>query len=119
VALQSRKAAVSFFQCIIFFLGMGHAAGLSNGAAGDREFTVQHGRVNSLTDYVLVHGGNMSTDGWNKLAGRDDYPPGGKLGGRICADGEYAGAVCAIAAGSRNMITTTKKPWNKGIIHAE
>lgn len=62
---------------------MGHAAVLSNGVAGDREFTVQQERVNSLTDYVLVHGGSMSTDGWNKLAGRDDYPPGGKLGGRI------------------------------------
>lgn len=36
-----------------------------------------------MTDYVLVHGGNMSTDGWNKLAGHDDYPPGGRLGGRI------------------------------------
>jgi hypothetical protein len=35
MALQSRKAAVFFFQRIIFLLGMGHAAGLSNGAAED------------------------------------------------------------------------------------
>jgi pimeloyl-ACP methyl ester carboxylesterase len=36
-----------------------------------------------MSTYVLVHGGNMSTDTWNKLAGRDDYPSGGLLGGRI------------------------------------
>lgn len=33
--------------------------------------------------FVFVHGGNMSTDTWNKLANRDDYLPGGKLGGKI------------------------------------
>jgi hypothetical protein len=33
--------------------------------------------------FVFVHGGNMSTDTWNKLARRDDYPPGGKLGGKV------------------------------------
>jgi pimeloyl-ACP methyl ester carboxylesterase len=33
-----------------------------------------------MADYVLVHGGNMSTDTWNRLAGREDYPPGGHLG---------------------------------------
>jgi pimeloyl-ACP methyl ester carboxylesterase len=33
--------------------------------------------------YVLVHGGNMSTETWNKLAKREVYPPGGRLGGRI------------------------------------
>ncbi|MGZ7108275.1 MAG: alpha/beta fold hydrolase [Methanobacterium sp.] len=32
--------------------------------------------------FVLVHGGDMSTDTWNKLAGREDYPPGGHLGAR-------------------------------------
>lgn len=37
----------------------------------------------SPSNYVLVHGGNMSTDTWNKLAKHDDYPPGGKLGGKI------------------------------------
>ena len=35
-----------------------------------------------MATYVLVHGGNMSTDTWNKLAGRNDYPPGGHLGAR-------------------------------------
>jgi pimeloyl-ACP methyl ester carboxylesterase len=33
--------------------------------------------------YVLIHGGNMSTDTWNKLAGRNDYPPGGRLAGKV------------------------------------
>jgi pimeloyl-ACP methyl ester carboxylesterase len=32
-----------------------------------------------MADYVLLHGGNMSTDTWNRLAGREDYPPGGHL----------------------------------------
>lgn len=36
-----------------------------------------------MSTYVLVHGGNMSTDTWNKLSGRDDYPSGDFLGGRI------------------------------------
>ncbi|MHB8772766.1 MAG: alpha/beta fold hydrolase [Syntrophales bacterium] len=36
-----------------------------------------------MSDCVLVHGGSMSTDGWNELTGRNDYPPGGRLGGRI------------------------------------
>lgn len=39
--------------------------------------------MNAKSAYVLVHGGNMSTDTWNKLAGSNDYPPGGLLGGRI------------------------------------
>jgi pimeloyl-ACP methyl ester carboxylesterase len=36
-----------------------------------------------MTTFVLVHGGNLSTDAWNKLAKRTDYPPGGHLGGKI------------------------------------
>ncbi|MBM3173650.1 MAG: alpha/beta hydrolase, partial [Chloroflexi bacterium] len=36
-----------------------------------------------MANYVLVHGGNMSTDSWNNLTKRDDYLPGGKLGGRV------------------------------------
>jgi pimeloyl-ACP methyl ester carboxylesterase len=32
-----------------------------------------------MADFVLVHGGNMSTDTWNKLAHRSDYPPSGHL----------------------------------------
>lgn len=35
-----------------------------------------------MANYVLVHGGNMSTDTWNKLAKRNDYPPGEHLGNR-------------------------------------
>jgi pimeloyl-ACP methyl ester carboxylesterase len=33
--------------------------------------------------YVLIHGGRMSTETWNRLSNRDDYPPGGQLGGKV------------------------------------
>jgi pimeloyl-ACP methyl ester carboxylesterase len=36
-----------------------------------------------MITYVLVHGGNMSTETWNKLAGSNDYSPGELLGGKI------------------------------------
>ncbi|MBN2479503.1 MAG: alpha/beta hydrolase [Parachlamydiales bacterium] len=36
-----------------------------------------------MADYVLVHGGNLSTDTWNKLAKRNDYPSGEYLGGKV------------------------------------
>lgn len=39
--------------------------------------------MKAKSTYVLVHGGNMSTDTWNKLSKSDDYPPGGLLGGKI------------------------------------
>jgi len=38
-----------------------------------------------MASYVLVHGGNMSTDSWNNLAKRNEYPSGGKLGGKVWA----------------------------------
>lgn len=36
-----------------------------------------------MVNYVLVHGGNVSTDTWNKLVQRSAYPPGEKLGGKV------------------------------------
>jgi pimeloyl-ACP methyl ester carboxylesterase len=36
-----------------------------------------------MSDYVLIHGGNLSADAWNKLAKRNDYPSGEHLGGKI------------------------------------
>ena len=33
-----------------------------------------------MSNYVLVHGGNISTDTWNKLSQRNDYPAGENLG---------------------------------------
>jgi len=36
-----------------------------------------------MADYVLVHGGNLSTDTWNDLTKRKDYPSGGCLGGKV------------------------------------
>ena len=35
-----------------------------------------------MATYVLVHGGTMSTDTWNRLTNRNRYPPGGHLGAR-------------------------------------
>lgn len=40
-------------------------------------------RILSMTIFILVHGGNMSTDTWNRLTNRNRYPPGGQLGARI------------------------------------
>jgi pimeloyl-ACP methyl ester carboxylesterase len=36
-----------------------------------------------MATFILVHGGNMSTDTWNRLTNRNTYPPGGLLGARI------------------------------------
>jgi len=36
-----------------------------------------------MATFILVHGGNMSADTWNRLTNRNTYPPGGQLGGRI------------------------------------
>jgi len=35
-----------------------------------------------MATFVLVQGGTLSTDTWNRLRGRTEYPPGGQLGGR-------------------------------------
>ena len=35
-----------------------------------------------MSTFILVHGGNMSTDTWNRLTNRNTYPPGGHLGAR-------------------------------------
>jgi len=35
-----------------------------------------------MATFILVHGGNMSTDTWNRLTNRNAYPPGGQLGAR-------------------------------------
>jgi pimeloyl-ACP methyl ester carboxylesterase len=36
-----------------------------------------------MTDYILVHGGNVATDTWNNLTQSKDHPAGGKLGGKV------------------------------------
>lgn len=37
-----------------------------------------------MTDYILVHGGNMSTDAWNShTTGQEVHTADGKMGGRI------------------------------------
>jgi len=35
-----------------------------------------------MANFILVHGGNMSTDTWNRLSKRNTYPPGGHLAAR-------------------------------------
>ena len=35
-----------------------------------------------MADFVLVHGGNMSADTWNRLSGRHDYPEGTQIGAK-------------------------------------
>jgi len=34
-----------------------------------------------MATYILVHGGSVSTETWNRLTGTHDYPDGGQLGG--------------------------------------
>ncbi|MEE9912027.1 MAG: alpha/beta hydrolase [Deltaproteobacteria bacterium] len=36
-----------------------------------------------MSEYVLVHGGNMASDAWNELAQNPVYPSGILLGGRV------------------------------------
>jgi pimeloyl-ACP methyl ester carboxylesterase len=35
-----------------------------------------------MATYILVHGGNMSADTWNRLSGRHDYPEGTQIGAK-------------------------------------
>ncbi len=48
--------------------------------------------MHSMAPFILVQGGNLSTDTWNRLAGRNDYPPGGQLGGKY-----WDGTIAALA----------------------
>ena len=36
-----------------------------------------------MSNYILVHGGNMSSDSWNELTGRADYKPGIQLAEKV------------------------------------
>lgn len=36
-----------------------------------------------MATYVLIHGGNLSGEAWNKLAQKDEFPPGERLGGKL------------------------------------
>ncbi len=58
--------------------------------------------VHPMTTFLLVQGGNLSTDTWNRLAGRTDYPPGGQLGGRY-----WEGTVTALAVHGYQAFTPT------------
>jgi len=36
-----------------------------------------------MPTFILVHGGNMSAETWNRLIGRNRYPPGSMLGAKV------------------------------------
>jgi pimeloyl-ACP methyl ester carboxylesterase len=55
-----------------------------------------------MATFVLVHGGSMSTDTWNRLAGREDYPPGGELGGKY-----WDGTVAALSSRGHRVFAPT------------
>lgn len=61
-----------------------------------------------MANYVLVHGGNMSTDTWNNLTKRKDYFTGGKLGGRV-----WDPIVSILEAHSQPVFAPTLKDENK------
>jgi len=46
---------------------------------GGHNFTI-------MATFVLVHGGNMSAETWNRLSGKNRYPPGMHLGPRYWED---------------------------------
>jgi pimeloyl-ACP methyl ester carboxylesterase len=55
-----------------------------------------------MATFILVHGGNMSTDSWNRLTNRNTYPPGGHLGARY-----WDGAVAFLAAHGHRVFAPT------------
>ncbi|MDQ5986382.1 MAG: hypothetical protein CSYNP_02105 [Syntrophus sp. SKADARSKE-3] len=58
-----------------------------------------------MSTYVLVHGGNTSTDTWNRISGRDDYPNGGYLGAKC-----WNPAISTLTAHGHNVFAPTLKP---------
>ena len=38
--------------------------------------------ITTLATFILVHGGNMSAETWNRLSGRHDYPEGTQIGAK-------------------------------------
>jgi len=57
-----------------------------------------------MATYVLVQGGNMSTDTWNRLTRTNTYPPGGHLGARY-----WDGTVSYLKAHGHRVFAPTLK----------
>jgi len=57
--------------------------------------------------YVLIHGGNISTDTWNRLTKRNDYPSGGHLGNKY-----WDGTVAALRAHHHRVFAPELKDEN-------
>jgi len=60
-----------------------------------------------MTNYVLVQGGNMSTDTWNRLTKRHDYPTGGLLRNKY-----WDGTVTALRAKGHSVFAPELKDEN-------
>jgi len=60
------------------------------------------GKIISMATFVLVHGGTMSTDTWNRLTRRNQYPPGGQLGARY-----WDGTVAYLASHGHTVFAPT------------
>lgn len=64
-----------------------------------------------MATFMLVQGGNLSTDTWNRLTGRLDFPPGGQLGGAY-----WAGTVSELEfRGNRAFAPTLKDEHSTGL----
>ncbi len=57
-----------------------------------------------MANYVLIHGGNMATETWNRLVQRNDYPPGGHLGAKY-----WDGTVSVLTAHNHRVFAPTLK----------
>ena len=60
-----------------------------------------------MANYVLVQGGNISTDTWNKLTKQKEYPDGGYLGGEC-----WKYTVAGLERGGHRVFAPTLKDEN-------
>lgn len=57
-----------------------------------------------MNTYVLIHGGSISTDTWNRIAGTNEYPVGGCLGAKC-----WRGTIAALMANGHQVFAPTLK----------
>lgn len=46
-------------------------------------FVISSCHITFMSTYVLIHGGNVSSDTWNRLVKNSSYPSGVRLGGKV------------------------------------
>lgn len=61
-----------------------------------------------MANYILVHGGDISTDTWNALTKTNDYPSGGRLGNKI-----WGHIVCDLETEGHRVFAPTLKDEHK------